>query len=56
MRALVIAVAAVLTLAPAAASAEINMADSIEWITADSELVVRGKVTAVATRRGRAAA
>ncbi len=28
------------------------MADSIEWVTADSDLVVRGKVTAVSTRRG----
>ncbi len=50
MRALVLAV--LLVLVPAAAAAEINMADSIEWTTVDSDLVVRGKVTAVKTRRG----
>lgn len=37
---------------PAVAAAEINMADSIEWITVDSDLVVRGKVTAVTKRKG----
>lgn len=50
MRALILAV--LLILVPATAAAEINMADSIEWITADSDLVVRGKVTAVSKRRG----
>jgi hypothetical protein len=29
---------------PRRAAAEINMADSIEWMTADAELVVRGKI------------
>jgi hypothetical protein len=34
------------------ASAEINMADSIEWQTVDSPVVVRGLVTAVTTTKG----
>jgi hypothetical protein len=51
MRALVLAVAALVSM-PAVTAAEINMADSIEWITVDSDLVVRGTVTAVAKRKG----
>ena len=50
MRAFVLAL--LLVLVPALAAAEINMADSIEWVAADSDLVVRGKVTAVAKRKG----
>src|SRR4051812_24234461 len=34
------------------AAAEINAADSIEWATADSDLVVRGVVTGVTERKG----
>ena len=37
-------------IAPRVAVAEINMADSVEWMTADADLVVRGQVAAVATR------
>lgn len=39
-------------LAPRVAVAEINMADSVEWMTADADLVVRGQVATVATRPG----
>lgn len=41
------------TLAPRHAAAEINMADSVEWMTADADRVVRGVVTRVTTTRGR---
>jgi hypothetical protein len=47
-----VVVALLLMVAPLTAVAEINMADSIEWVAADSDLVVRGKVTAVAKRKG----
>lgn len=45
-----LAIAVVVALASPAA-AEINMADSVEWQTIDSEVVVRGFVTAVATTK-----
>jgi len=57
MRAALPAAVAVASAALAAATArpaaaEINVADSIEWVTADSEVVVRGTVDALATRPG----
>ena len=45
-------VAACLLLRARPAAAEINAADSLEWMTADAELVVRGRVTAVTSRPG----
>ncbi len=39
---------------PSAATAEINGADSIEWATADADLVVRGKVSNVAVSKSKA--
>ena len=39
-------------LAPSIAAAEINVADSLEWMVADSDLVVRGRVIAVTSTRG----
>ncbi len=46
-------VVAAATLATAGrAHAEINIADSVEWMTADADLVVRGPVTAVTRRPG----
>jgi hypothetical protein len=39
-------------LAPSRAAAEINVADSLEWMVADAELVVRGVVSAVDKQRG----
>ena len=44
--------AAVALLVPATAVAEINVADSVEWMVADSDLVVRARVVAVTSRRG----
>lgn len=40
-------VAALILAAPTRSTAEINMADSIEWMTADSDLVVVAKVASV---------
>lgn len=55
MRALTLLLSLVLAaVAPRAAIAEINMADSVEWMTADADRVVRGQVAAVAARPGRA--
>ncbi|MBL8624750.1 MAG: hypothetical protein JNK64_25810 [Myxococcales bacterium] len=55
MRTLMLWLAVVLAVAaPRRAVAEINMADSVEWMTADADLVVRGQVAAVASRPGQA--
>ncbi len=52
MRTLILTLAVVFVMvAPRRAVAEINMADSVEWMTADADLVVRGQVAAVATRQ-----
>lgn len=48
----VLAVAAVLMAAASPAAAEINVADSVEWMTADADLVVRGTIARVRTRKG----
>jgi len=47
-----LAAGAVLAAGAAPAAAEINVADSIEWMTADSDLVVRGTIADVARRPG----
>lgn len=53
MRTLILSLAVALAMvAPRAAVAEINMADSVEWMTADADRVVRGQVAAVAIRSG----
>lgn len=53
LRRLLPVVVALATLATAGrATAEINVADSLEWMTADADLVVRGPVTAVTRRPG----
>jgi hypothetical protein len=51
MTRLALAAIAVVALARPA-SAEINIVDSIEWATADSDVVVRGTITQVAVRHG----
>lgn len=49
---LLVAAAVVAALAARPAAAEINVVDSLEWIAADSDAIVRGEVTAVASRPG----
>jgi hypothetical protein len=51
MRKALLAVAA-LVLGPAGARAEINLADSVEWMTVDARLVVRGKVVGCKDSKG----
>ncbi len=45
-------VAFALLLVPSIAQAEINGGESIDWIVADSDLIVRGTLTKVETKRG----
>jgi hypothetical protein len=46
------AAAALLLLCGARAGAEINVADSLEWMTVDARLIVRGKVLATKDSKG----